>query len=71
MFSLLGHAGFAARRAARTVSLPVRLMDLFALWAARAHERRMLAALDERALHDLGLSRAEAEREAGKAFWEE
>jgi len=38
-------------------------------WAARYSERRFLRQLDERALHDLGLSQADVEREAGKAAW--
>lgn len=39
-------------------------------WHELARERRQLAELDERMLKDLGLSRADAEREAGRPFWE-
>jgi uncharacterized protein YjiS (DUF1127 family) len=35
----------------------------------RARQRRTLAALDERARRDLGLSAADAAREAAKPFW--
>ena len=35
----------------------------------RARQRQVLAALDDRVLRDIGLSRAAAEREAGKPFW--
>ncbi len=34
-----------------------------------ARQRRALAALDARALEDLGISRAAAEAEAAKPFW--
>ncbi len=42
-------------------------------WAAqcgaRAAERRVLAQLTDWQLHDIGISRAEADAEAGKSFW--
>jgi uncharacterized protein YjiS (DUF1127 family) len=47
----------------------IRLADLVIDWAERARERRFLAELDDRALHDIGLSRSDAEREAAKPFW--
>lgn len=37
----------------------------------RMRERRALAALDDRILHDLGITRAQADNEAGKPFWRE
>jgi uncharacterized protein YjiS (DUF1127 family) len=42
---------------------------LLATWRQRARQRRQLAELDERALRDLGLSHADAFREATKPFW--
>ena len=42
---------------------------LFALWIERRIQRRALAALDDRPLKDVGISRSEARREAGKPFW--
>ena len=36
---------------------------------ARQRQRYSLAQLDDRILRDMGISRAEAEREAGKPFW--
>jgi uncharacterized protein YjiS (DUF1127 family) len=39
-------------------------------WHELARERRQLAELDERMLKDLGLSRADVEREAGRPFWD-
>lgn len=38
-------------------------------WHERAHQRRALLTLDDRMLKDIGVSRAEAEREANKPFW--
>lgn len=38
-------------------------------WQARARERNHLARLDDRMLRDVGLSRADTEREWRKPFW--
>jgi uncharacterized protein YjiS (DUF1127 family) len=38
-------------------------------WHDRARQRRVLAALDERMLRDIGLSRGEVETEVRKGFW--
>ncbi len=38
-------------------------------WQRRARERRMLLGLDARMLRDVGLTPADAEREARKPFW--
>jgi uncharacterized protein YjiS (DUF1127 family) len=35
----------------------------------RARQRQALMALDDRLLKDIGVSRADAEREANKPFW--
>ncbi|MCE4053981.1 DUF1127 domain-containing protein [Pseudomonas sp. Au-Pse12] len=40
-------------------------------WHAVAQERRMLASLSDSALHDLGLSRADVEREVIRPFWDD
>jgi len=39
------------------------------VWQERAQMRQALQHLDDRMLRDIGLSRAEAEREANKPFW--
>ena len=39
------------------------------LMSARHHQRRQLLQLDEKQLQDIGLTRAEALREAAKPFW--
>jgi uncharacterized protein YjiS (DUF1127 family) len=41
------------------------------LWRQRRRERAELAALDERTLADIGLSRGEAEFLSNKPFWRE
>ncbi len=53
------------------IRLPVTLFDTLLLWQHRAAERVHLARLDERLLRDMGLSRADAEREAAIPFWRE
>lgn len=40
-----------------------------ALWHERARQRRALAELPSELLKDIGVSRADAAREAGKPFW--
>lgn len=55
---------------------PISLADLvrrpFAAvlaWQARVTERAHLRALDDRLIKDMGLNRADVEREAAKPFW--
>jgi uncharacterized protein YjiS (DUF1127 family) len=43
--------------------------DALLLWQERARQRHHLRELDDRMLRDLGLSRADIEREATKPFW--
>jgi len=49
--------------------LPGRLVDFVLLWQERARQRHDLAALDARALRDIGISRETAMAEARKPFW--
>ena len=42
---------------------------LLALWRRRAVEKRELASLDERGLHDIGLTRADVQVAIAKPFW--
>ena len=51
------------------ILLVARGVETLALWRDRARQRRILAALDERMLSDIGRLRAAAERESGKPFW--
>lgn len=45
------------------------LADVLVVWLERARERRALCRLDDHLLKDIGLSRADIEREGGKPFW--
>jgi uncharacterized protein YjiS (DUF1127 family) len=47
----------------------VRSLDLVFEWRSRASERHVLRSLDDRMLRDVGLSRADIERELRKPFW--
>jgi len=49
--------------------LAARLLDPLCLWQERANQRHALMRLDARMLSDIGISRAEAEREFRKPFW--
>lgn len=50
-------------------SLTEAVREGFAAWRTRAREREALAAMSERDLHDIGLSRWDADYEAAKPFW--
>ena len=41
------------------------------LWVRRSHERRLLAQMNSHLLDDIGLTRADVEREAAKFFWQQ
>jgi uncharacterized protein YjiS (DUF1127 family) len=45
------------------------LFGLFVTWQKRARYRYEFATLDERALKDIGVSRAERDWEVAKPFW--
>ncbi len=68
--SLLLH-GFALSGGIAGAALPAmeRWLGLIWQWNERARQRRALAKLDNRPLSDIGLSRADADREACKPFW--
>ncbi|HEY0834526.1 MAG TPA: DUF1127 domain-containing protein [Azospirillum sp.] len=46
-----------------------RAFGLLSAWISRRRQRRALAALDDRLLRDLGLTREDAARECRKPFW--
>ena len=54
----------AIRQSLPRLSLPL------ARWWRNARTRRQLADLPPHLLHDIGVSRDEAEREAARAFWD-
>jgi uncharacterized protein YjiS (DUF1127 family) len=47
----------------------LRWADTLVTWLERDGQRRALLKLDDRMLGDIGLSRADVEREAEKPFW--
>jgi uncharacterized protein YjiS (DUF1127 family) len=53
----------------RLARLPLAILETLLVWQERAQQRRHLAALDERLLSDIGMSRADAAREAAVPFW--
>ena len=46
-----------------------RIRNAFSAWLGRARDRRTLAALDERTLKDIGLSRYEVAAEIARWRW--
>ena len=53
----------------RASSIVSRVVERVLAWRARAHERWELAGLDDRMLSDIGLTRADVDREYRKPFW--
>lgn len=47
----------------------VAILDTLSEWQQRANDRQCLRTMDDRMLSDIGLSRADVEREASKPFW--
>jgi uncharacterized protein YjiS (DUF1127 family) len=47
-----------------------RAIELILDWQEVARQRRALLKLDERLLKDIGITRADAEREASRPFWD-
>ncbi len=43
--------------------------ETFYVWQERAAQRAHLAALEDHLLKDIGIGRAQADREAAKPFW--
>ena len=52
---------FQARRRA--------IAEAFGVWGERRRTRRQLTRLSDHMLKDIGVGRAEVDRESGKAFW--
>lgn len=68
-----GHFSLAARPldAQSLRALPRRIWRQLQRWWQLAEQRRLLATLDDRALQDIGISRAEAQRESERPFWDD
>ena len=61
--------GFGRRWRLELADGLIRAMEALLAWQTRAAERSQLAAMDDRLLRDVGLSRADVERERVKPFW--
>jgi len=59
-----------AQPAPRSARRWPKVVAVLALWRHRSRSRRQLAALDDRELHDIGVSRAERWAECRKRFWQ-
>jgi uncharacterized protein YjiS (DUF1127 family) len=69
MFASLHTASFATRRV-QSRGILDRLFDLVQSASILSRQRRALAAMDDYRLHDLGLTRAEAQAEATRPLWD-
>lgn len=47
----------------------VGVFDLVSIWQERRRQRLTLARLDDRMLHDIGLTNSDVDREISKPFW--
>jgi uncharacterized protein YjiS (DUF1127 family) len=63
-------AGSRSGLGIRLSSVLAAIADAYANWHERSTQRRILARLDDRMLRDVGLSRADVEREVAKPFWQ-
>ena len=59
----------AVKPAAAPRGLVRRVVETIVTWRARARDRRELAALNHRALRDMGLDSADVQAEVTKPFW--
>lgn len=68
-----GQKGYALVQVIHLERLPslVRLWRMLRRWRQLARERGQLARLDDAALKDLGLSRADVLQEAERPFWDD
>lgn len=55
--------------ARRLLRLPAALFEVLLVWQERAEQRARLRTMSDRMLKDIGLSRADAEREGAVPFW--
>jgi uncharacterized protein YjiS (DUF1127 family) len=63
------NAAFAPRRIS-AAAVATQLLSRAMLWLEVRRQRRQLQSLSDAMLRDIGLSRADAEREATRPFWD-
>ena len=61
--------GSRRQRMHSTTQALISIFDTMAAWRERNRQRRTLANLPDYMLKDIGVSRVDAWREAGKPFW--
>ena len=61
--------GSSRQRMHSTIQALILIFDTVAAWRERNRQRRTLANLPDYMLKDIGVSRVDAWREAGKPFW--
>ena len=54
----------------RVEAIAAKVSGTVKLWVRRSNDRRLLAMMNDHLLTDIGLTRAEVLREAGKFFWQ-
>jgi uncharacterized protein YjiS (DUF1127 family) len=67
---LFAPKGLPHRLRPRPAAWVLRAIELVLGWQELARQRRALLALDERLLKDIGITRADAELEASRPFWD-
>lgn len=60
-------AGTVARAVGRGIFAAI---EVAGVWMERYRQRRALQALPDHLLHDIGVSRVDADREGDKPFWQ-
>lgn len=70
LLSLVPRAGLAQVVVADLAPILSRVVEAPIAWLGRARDRRQLAAMDDGMLKDIGVSRADAEHEVAKHFWQ-
>jgi uncharacterized protein YjiS (DUF1127 family) len=70
ILSLIPRSGLAHALAAGLAPALTRAVEAPVDWVARMRDRRQLAALSDAMLKDIGVSRADAEHEFEKHFWQ-
>lgn len=61
--------GYRPGRQGRATGLALRVLEHLNGWVERYRQRRTLLELNDHMLKDIGVSRADAEREGYKPFW--
>jgi uncharacterized protein YjiS (DUF1127 family) len=70
MTTMLARHALPGRFTTETMRLLLRKgIDTLLVWQDRARERRHLAALDDRLLRDMGITRGTVASEVEKPFW--